>query len=60
MKIEVSLASLEEKPILQNLMQLYLHDMSETNYEDVRDSGLFTYQYLDHYWTESHRYPFLV
>jgi predicted acetyltransferase len=60
MKIEVSLASIKEKPILQNLMQLYLHDISETNNENVDDSGLFRYRHLDYYWTEPHRYPFLV
>lgn len=60
MKIELSLASIKEKPILQNLMQLYLHDLSETNNEDVDDSGLFRYRYLDNYWTELHHYPFLI
>ena len=56
----VSKASIEEKPILRNLMELCQHDSSEFNGEDVGEHGLFTYRYLDHYWTEPGRFPFIV
>jgi predicted acetyltransferase len=60
MKIEVAPASLHEKDVLRNLLELYLHDISEMTGDDVDDSGLFGYRYLDLYWTEPERYPFLI
>lgn len=42
MKIEVSQASIKEKTILRNLMQLYLHDFSGIDDEDVDNAGLFS------------------
>jgi predicted acetyltransferase len=53
-------ASLNEKFILQNLMELYQHDFSEFDHSDVNQAGLYEYAYLDSYWSEPHRYPFLV
>lgn len=60
MHIEVQQASLEDKTILRNLMELYAYDFSEFDECDVDAHGLFGYNRLDHYWTESGRYPFLV
>lgn len=55
------LAAFEQKIILCNLMELYQYDMSEFEEEDdVNDIGLFDYKYLDHYWTEEGRHPFLI
>lgn len=60
MNVEVLKATLQDKAILRNLMELYQYDFSEIEGEDVDDFGLFGYKYLDHYWTESGRHPFLV
>lgn len=60
MDIEIQRAFLSEKSILRNLMELCQHDYSEHNGDDVDEHGLFGYNYLDHYWTEPERYPFLV
>lgn len=60
MKIEVASANVEDKLILRNLLELCLHDYSEFNGKDVNEHGPFDYSYLDHYWTEAGRYPFLV
>ena len=60
MNVEVPRATLQEKPILQNLMELYQYDFTEIEGTDVGASGLFGYSYLDHYWTDPGRYPFLV
>lgn len=60
MKIEIQPASLEDKTILRNLMELYAYDFSEFEQSDVDEHGLFGYERLDHYWTEPGRYPFLV
>ena len=60
MHIDVSPATFFEKPILERLMQLYDHDFSEFERSDVNDNGLYIDEYLDLYWQEAGRYPFLV
>lgn len=59
-EIRISLASFQEKTILRNLIQYYLYEFSELDGVVMNESGLFDYHYLDHYWTEPDRYPFLV
>jgi predicted acetyltransferase len=60
MDIQVTSASIDEKSILRNLFELYIYDYSEYMGWDLDQHGLFGYRYLDHYWTEPNRYPFLV
>jgi len=60
MKIEVVQASLEDKPILQRMMELYQYDFSEYDEGDLDAHGTFGYAWLDHYWLEQGRYPFIV
>lgn len=60
MNIEVKRLAIEEKSILRNLLELYQYDFSEFESEDLDEHGLFGYKYLDHYWTEDSRYPFIV
>jgi len=60
MEIRINPASLEEKSILRHLLELYAYDFSEFSGEDVDNHGLYGYNYLDNYWTETGRYPFLV
>lgn len=58
--IEVSPASVEERPVLRHLMELYQYDFSEFDGADTTTYGLYDYPYLDHYWVEAGRSPFLV
>jgi predicted acetyltransferase len=58
--ITLKLAAQAEKPLLQNLMQLYLYDFSEFDDTDVDEQGLFHYPQLPRYWQDSTRYAFLV
>jgi predicted acetyltransferase len=60
MNIEIQRATAREKSVLRNLMELCQHDYSEYDGADVDDHGRFEYKYLDHYWTEPERHPFLV
>jgi predicted acetyltransferase len=60
MNIEVEPAAIEERPILRHLMELYQYDFSEFDGSDIGPLGLFDYPYLDHYWVEADRSPFLV
>lgn len=60
MHIEVSPATVLERPILRHLMELYQYDFSEFDGADTGPLGLYDYPYLDHYWVEPERSPFLV
>ena len=60
MDIAIRPASLSDKPILRNLLELCQHDYSEFDGADADEHGLFGYNYLDNYWTEPGRHPFLV
>ena len=60
MDVLVVEASLEQKPVLHRLMQLYLHDSSEFTGDDASPDGVFTYRYFDEYWREPDRFPFLI
>ena len=54
----------EKKYILRHMLELYLYDMSDVSGSgdrmDLNEAGLFEYKYLDHYWTEEKRYPYLM
>lgn len=60
MKIEVSPASTDDKSLLQRMMEFYLYDFSEFGKSDLDSHGCFGYSYLDHYWEEKDRHPFIV
>jgi predicted acetyltransferase len=60
MNIQVSPATTTERPILRQLMELYQYDFSEFDGSDIGPLGLYDYPYLDHYWSEPERSPFLV
>jgi predicted acetyltransferase len=58
--ILVDPASASERDVVARLLELYAHDFSERNGADVGDDGTYGYRYLDAYWTEPDRHPFLV
>ncbi|WGV23491.1 GNAT family N-acetyltransferase [Halotia branconii] len=58
--VEVLSASINDKPIIQRMMELYQHDFSEFEDKDINEHGYFGYPYLDYYWVEDDRYPFIV
>jgi predicted acetyltransferase len=60
MIVQIKEASIEQKPVLERLYQLYLYDFSEFEGSDVNQDGLFEYKYLGLYWTEPGRFPFLI
>jgi predicted acetyltransferase len=53
-------ASLEHKPLLAQLLELYLYDFSEYTLDDLSPQGYYHYWYLDSYWTDPERFPFLI
>lgn len=61
MRISLSKAFSAENKIFMNLFQLYDHDFSEYLDFDVNDEGKFEpYKYLDEYWIDPDRYPYLI
>lgn len=58
--VEVVPATLEQQPILANLLQLYAHDFSEFHNVDLGSDGRFGYAHLPLYWSQPERYPFLI
>jgi predicted acetyltransferase len=60
MDLSITPAIHSEKAVLRRLLELYLYDFSEFTGGDLDEHGLFGYRYLDHYWTEPDRLPFLL
>jgi predicted acetyltransferase len=60
MNVEILPAQLADKSIIQQMMELYRYDLSEFEGTDLNEHGCFGYPYLDHYWVEPGRHPFLV
>jgi predicted acetyltransferase len=58
--IDVARASVEEKPLIQRMLELYEYDFSEYEGTDLDSHGCFGYPNLDLYWLEPTRHPFIV
>jgi predicted acetyltransferase len=63
MNISVKLATIDEKKVISTLLQPYLEELSHypgevLEYRDAR--GTYYYPYLDDYWRENQRYPYLL
>ncbi len=60
--ITLDVASESEAPLLANLLELYIHDMSDIfSGLEVGPEGRFGYQRLPLYWSEpGRRFPFLI
>src|SRR4051794_6258763 len=59
-KIKIIPASLDQKPVLANLLELYSHDFCDYVYLEIGPDGRYGYKDLDTYWTEPHRHPLLI
>ena len=63
MTFAVKSANIEEKPIILDLIQPYLAELSRLPDEDPDykdENGIYQYPYLDHYWREKERFPYLL
>jgi predicted acetyltransferase len=58
--IQVLSATVDQEPVLANLLELYAHDFSEFYPIELAEDGRFSYRDLALYWSEPDRYPFLV
>lgn len=58
--LSVAEARLEEKDLVERLLQLYLYDMAGFTGDRVdADSGRYPYDYFEQYWTDEDRTPYL-
>jgi len=60
MNVTIEKVDIDQKPILKQLMELYLYDFSEFDNDDVDEHGFYGYKYLDYYWVEPDRHPFFI
>lgn len=60
MTLKILRASLEQKPILANLLELYAYDFTKHCDFDIGDDGFYGYKYLPLYWSDENRLPYLV
>lgn len=60
MDVGIHEVSIEDNIVLRHLMQLYLYDFSEFAGWDLDEHALFGYKYLDFYWVEPNRHPYLI
>jgi predicted acetyltransferase len=58
--VEVLAATSKDKPVLANLLELYIHDFTEFFDVQLDASGRFGYPPLSLYWTDPNRQPFLI
>ena len=60
MTIKIRSAKKSERDIIYNLMQDYLHEFSAFSAVEQNSDGLYQYPYLDYYWGDPSRFPFLI
>lgn len=59
--VTLDAATASDAPVLANLLELYVHDLSGTFPVEIGADGRFGYAYLPLYWSESiTRFPFLI
>src|SRR6184192_14044 len=60
-EVVLEVATPRDAPLLSNLMELYLHDLSEVFPIQLGADGRFGYEKLPLYWSEpGNRFPFLI
>jgi predicted acetyltransferase len=59
--VRLELATPEHATVLSNLLELYIHDLSEIFPVEPGNDGRFGYEYLPRYWSEpDRRHAFLI
>jgi predicted acetyltransferase len=59
--IQLKNISLEEKPVLENLMEYYVYEFSQyIDTIELKEDGRYGFEGLDDYWTDPNRHPFFI
>jgi len=59
-KYQIKEILLEEKSILEEMMQVYFHEMSQYNGDLPNNDGIYDNPYLYLYWEEDSRIPYFI
>lgn len=59
-EVEIVPARIQQKQVMENLFQYYLHDFSQYVDLELNDQGRFEYPHLAEYWQSENRYPFFI
>lgn len=59
-RVEVRAAEFSDKEILRQLLEFQSYEHSRFDNADLDCHGRFEYRYLDHYWAEPGRHPYLI
>jgi predicted acetyltransferase len=57
--LKIIKAEFAQKELIRRLMELYQHDMSTATGNELNQFGLYDYPWLDSYWTEDNRHPYI-
>jgi len=60
MDIRIQPISIEQKPVLMQMMELYSYDFSEFSGDDISEYGYYGYSHIDDYWNEDGRYAYFI
>ena len=60
MNVEIVLMEYAQKSVLRQLLELYTYEWTEYADWDINEHGYFGYPYVDNYWNEPERYPYLI
>ncbi|WP_329571846.1 GNAT family N-acetyltransferase [Kitasatospora sp. NBC_01266] len=60
MDVELVATTAEDRPVLANLLQLYLHDFSEFQPIELTAHGTYDYPYLDRFFGDPDREAYLI
>ncbi len=55
----IRIADIEDKPLINHLLQDYLGELSQFDVIPRNDNGQYDYPWLDLYWSDENRYPYL-
>jgi len=58
--VEVLRAAPEQEPVLANMLELYVYDLSTFVDVHLRPDGRYHFPQLSQYWQQENRFPFLV
>lgn len=60
MDIKLEIMDITQKSVLIQLMELYNYEFTEYEDEDINEYGYYGYPYIDNYWNEKGRFPYLI
>lgn len=60
MDVEVTLASRSDRDVVGRLLELNAYEFSRVDGRAIGSDALYRYPYLDAYWSEPGRFPYLI